>query len=423
MVLHKNPLTNQAKLILFGGLGTDRLNDLWSCDLSIKDQYKWKKLCPGGDDLPMTRNGHTAVLYRNEMFVYGGVLEDNKSFKPKEDILIYDITGNKYIIDTCFNKNDLKWRRNHTAESIGIHMLINGGIDENSNILSDTWLLDYVNLRWVKVEPKGIKPVPLAYHSSCFVMPIEKRDHPQFTAFRTPDVPQNKLVHAKLKHEGVYLWGGMNEFNTPVDDLYIIKVGKKPLEKIQPKLSGIGPQARVSATMTFYQDLNIVLIHGGRNDKYKKGVIYNDFWLLDLENLLWIKLKSNDGIGIDCCEQRFEHCSVINNNKLIIFGGASSRHFLGSDLFIADLDFFDNKLKKSTPRNNIIMSSVIDNSGKLKSVANTRKSVFSGAVFIDDNEVVPVVKKTFLENYIDNGDKIFEKIEALKLKNGRNTAY
>jgi hypothetical protein len=42
--------------------------------------------------VPLQRSGHTSVIYKGEIFIYGGVLEDN-GFKgvTKEEVLIYDI--------------------------------------------------------------------------------------------------------------------------------------------------------------------------------------------------------------------------------------------------------------------------------------------------------------------------------------------
>jgi len=41
------------------------------------------------EDNPLARNGHTAVVKENEIFIYGGSL-DRYLHKPKEDIIIFD---------------------------------------------------------------------------------------------------------------------------------------------------------------------------------------------------------------------------------------------------------------------------------------------------------------------------------------------
>jgi hypothetical protein len=106
--------------------------------------------------------------------------------------------GQKFINESCYNKNEMKWRKNHIAESLGTHMLIFGGIDDYGNVLSDTWLLEFVNLRWIKIEPKGYKPPPLAYHSSCFVIAREKLNHQSYSIFKFPDLPL-KLGYTNVK--------------------------------------------------------------------------------------------------------------------------------------------------------------------------------------------------------------------------------
>ena len=54
------------------------------------DNFSWKKIELNEDESPNPRYGHTAVLYKKEVFIYGGVTP-KEYFKPKEDILVYNI--------------------------------------------------------------------------------------------------------------------------------------------------------------------------------------------------------------------------------------------------------------------------------------------------------------------------------------------
>jgi hypothetical protein len=75
-------------MMIFGGLNGQGLDDLWVCDL--RDNFNWFKVKTAGKDTPTGRFGHTAVIYRREIYFFGGVVCD--SIAPEEDILIYSIS-------------------------------------------------------------------------------------------------------------------------------------------------------------------------------------------------------------------------------------------------------------------------------------------------------------------------------------------
>ena len=63
-------------------------------------------------------------------------------------------------------------RKNHIACSIGNHMFVHGGIDENENILNDTYLLSYKLLKWFPINYLEKFKIPyLAFHNCCLVIP------------------------------------------------------------------------------------------------------------------------------------------------------------------------------------------------------------------------------------------------------------
>jgi hypothetical protein len=402
---------NSRKFFLFGGLNSERYNDMWTCEYNNDtNNFLWTKLKPKGE-IPMTRNGHTAVLYRNEMFIFGGTLEDEKVYKIKEDVLIYDVIANKFLIETCFNKKELKWRRNHIAESIGNHMLIYGGIDEEGKYLSDMWLLDYVNLRWIRMDPKGPKFPALAYHSSCLVVANERKQLPNFTIFKKPEIPINKLQNRNLKLEGVYIFGGLDEDYNYKNDVYVIKVGMKPLEKLQLTVSGTPPFPRTGCSMNFYEPLNSIIIHGGRNDKHKKGTLFNDVWILDVEKFNWIKIYTNDGYSRVGLEFRSNHCSIIKENKLIIFGGINAKNFLSSELCILELDLIENnRRKQSMLKANILNSNTMKNEDLLK---NSLKNI---EVEESEKRKVTLDTQSVFESFLEKGDKLYEKMNQIRGK-------
>ena len=135
LIQYVDEKNGEHKLLLYGGMNLLRLGEMWECYLSHLDKhthqkYKWKKITDISGDIPLPRSGHTACLYRNDVVIYGGVIEDEKAYHYKEDILIYNIFERKFTSDICTNKLNVTWRKNHIAEIIGQFMFIYGGIDE-----------------------------------------------------------------------------------------------------------------------------------------------------------------------------------------------------------------------------------------------------------------------------------------------------
>lgn len=78
-------------------------------------------------------------------------------------------------------------------------MLIHGGIEEDEDkILNDSYILDLQTFNWTKSDIKPTKTFSLAYHASTLVLQAEKRDHPQVTVYKFPDLPSSKTGIKKV---------------------------------------------------------------------------------------------------------------------------------------------------------------------------------------------------------------------------------
>lgn len=75
------------------------------------------------------------------------------------------------------------------------------------------------------------------------------------------------------------------------NDVWILRIGKRPLEWIKADVSGSPPCPRYSHSMNFYEDGNYLIIHGGRNDYSSESFALRDTYLLELYRLEWIKVN------------------------------------------------------------------------------------------------------------------------------------
>ena len=348
MIQYFDERTGEQRLILYGGMNLVRLGEVWECYLShfdkhIHQKYKWKKVTGITGDIPLPRSGHTACLYRNDIVIYGGVIEDEKAYHYKEDILIYNIYERKFTSDVCTNKTNVIWRKNHIAEIIGQFMLIYGGIDEEGVVLNDPWALDLYRMKWIQTKFATGSYLPkLYYHSSGQVFAPSKKYHPKFSLFKIFNKLGN-FNNSNIVFEGIYIFGGIYDSGKCSNDLYIIQRGK-PLGIIKPEIQGIPPRPRCQCSMNFFEKLNVLIIHGGRNEYEPNGPFFNDFFFLDIERMLWVKLETND-INL---YPRGGHSAGIIDNDLIIFGGFNDKYFLKSDIMVCNLDIIEssNHIKK-----------------------------------------------------------------------------
>ena len=62
-------------------------------------------------------------------------------------------------------------------------------------------------------------------------------------------------------------------------------------------------------------------------------------FILDLENFEWARIELYSNTRDFKVISRYGHKSTIFSNKLIIFGGMNNNNYIGSSLFIVNLDF------------------------------------------------------------------------------------
>ena len=327
---------NIYKLFLFGGMNVVRLCDLWECIISnmnkLEKKYIWKKVIINGDN-PLPRSGHSMVYYKNNLIIYGGIIEEKGGIKIKEDLLCYDINEKKFSVEVCMNKFGVTWRSFHIAEILGQYMFIYGGGDEKGNILAEPWALDLERMRWEPAKFNSETLPKRKFHCSCQVFPPQKKYHSKFSLFKVYSEP-GLFNSTKILVEGIYIFGGIDEYNKCTNDILIIKRGK-PLQLYKAITKGKPPVARCESTMNFFEKLNVVIIYGGKNEYSKYGPYFNDMYFLDVETLTWIKVELNINENF---YPRGRHCSCIVENEIIIFGGNNASFLLKTDLLIGNLD-------------------------------------------------------------------------------------
>ena len=321
-------------LYLSGGLSIKmKQMSIWLLNM---ETLEWNKLSIKNPIY--SRYGHTSIYYQNKIYFFGGTIKIEKT-TMLGGLEIFSFIDKTFIISN--EKGGPCKRKNHIAELIGNSMFIHGGIDEESNVLDDCYILNLHQMKWSVPMINSSIPTPKLYgHSSCLAVPYNVTTNISFNIYKFPD---NDIIIKKGKkniQRGLYIFGGKTkEFNGLTNNLWILLLGQEPLQWIKAETKGIQPLPRYYHSMNYFEKLGYIIIHGGRNDDLSTSSAINDTFILELINLNWIKVNLYSNIKDFKIISRFGHNSSIYENKLIIFGGVNNNNYIGSSLFIVNLDF------------------------------------------------------------------------------------
>ena len=335
-----------ADIILSGGMSASmKQMNIWQLNV---ESLEWKKIKT--ENYTNCRFGHSGIIFQNKIYYFGGRTKySNTSLSTGFELFSFsDMT---FSTPTVAGKTP-ELRRNHIAELMGTQMIIHGGISDNNDILNDVFILNFNPIKWNVVSINPFTPGPKLYgHSSSLVIPRDVVNNQRFTIYKYPDADnnKNKIQNNKLKERGLYIFGGKSKDEGGItNNLWILIMGKKPLEWVQPETKGKIPSPRYYHSMNYYEKGNFLIIHGGRNDDESESFALNDTYIFDLEHFEWMKVELYSELDNFKIIRRCGHNAIIYSNKLIILGGMNSHNYLGSSLLIVNLDFYYSSKIKTT---------------------------------------------------------------------------
>ena len=373
-------------IIITGGISTKmKTLAIWRLNLTI---LEWKKV---KTDNPIeNRYGHTALSMNNKLYIFGGKTKYlNTSYMNNLDI--FSFTERK-IINCQINGEKPENRKSHIAIFVGPQMLIHGGINVDGKILDDSYLFNMHTLTWNKCIINKICEHPKLWgHACCLVIPGQILYNPKFSIYSFPEFDTVKKKNIKKK--GLFVFGGKSNEDGLSNQLWILLMGKKPLEWIKVDTKGKPPIARYFHTMNFYERGNYVIIHGGRNDIFSDKSALNDTFLLNLENFEWLEVKLYSNISNFNVANRCGHQSIIYSDKLIILGGMNNNNYLGSSLLIINLDFsYSNNPFKDNVESKLMELSDINSANAIKKAAQIKKDLKLKEIGVINNVSLPIIK-------------------------------
>ena len=375
-------------IIITGGISTNmKILTLWSLNISL---LEWKKITPA--NLIENRYGHTALYMNNKLFIFGGKTKYlNTSYMNGLDIFSFQ---EKKIIYCPIYGEKPENRKSHIAIFVGTQMLIHGGINEEGKVLDDTVLLNMHTLTWSNCAINKICQHPKLWgHACCLVIPGQILYNPKFNIYSFPEFETSKKK--SIKKKGLFVFGGKSSEDGGLSNqLWILNMGKKPLDWIKVDTKGKAPIPRYFHSMNFYERGNYIIIHGGRNDSFSSNSALNDTFLLNLENFEWIEVKLYSNISNFSVYNRCGHQSIIYADKLIILGGMNNDNFIGSSLFIINLDFsYNNSFFKNNIETELTELSDKNSPKTRRKISLIKKNLkLKELGFVNNNVTLPKIK-------------------------------
>ena len=323
-------------------------HQLWRYNLLT---FNWEAL-NAPSQLMEGRSGHTGIIYKSKLIIFGGRYLNNTTLA---DVDIYNIDNNSWAVTQLNTSIFLQLRRNHVACLVGQQMFIHGGVDELGEYLDDSYLLNLSgSYRWIKAMTIAYGPSPkLGYHSCCLVCPMDIQKNPKFSVYRFPEITITSInrINTQIREKGIYLFGGKkSDLKDPCNKLWLLKIGRKPLEWTEVKAKGKPPCPRYLCSMNYYEKGNFIIIHGGKTKSLRNENILKDTYLFELFRFEWIRVKY--GCFESLVKPRFSHAAVIYKEKLIIFGGVNEQGFNGSNFFLIKLETEENPHQFLKKKNN-----------------------------------------------------------------------
>ena len=323
----------EKQIIICGGLSAFMKGmSIWALDL---EKLEWNKITQNSQT--NIRFGHTSIIYQNKIYLFGGRTKYGNSF-VSPGLEIFSLNDKNYINHDSEGGIIPEPRKNHIAELVGNQMLIHGGINENNQVVGDCYYLNLTQLKWGACPIIRTTPSPRLYgHSSVLVLPKEYYASNKLSIFNYPDV---EFANSRIKEKGIYIFGGKTKEDGGLSNkIWILLLGNKKLKWYNPDVKGKPPSPRYFHSMSYYDKGNMLIVHGGRNDGVSENAALNDTFIFDLENFEWMEVHLYFQLSRFKVLNRCAHQSVVFSNKLIILGGMNNNNYIGSALFIINLDF------------------------------------------------------------------------------------
>ena len=165
---HTACLYKNGVYVFGGGDGIRALNDIWRLDVGDVNKMSWKLISestdpdvapsPGKELVPKARGYHTANMVGSKLIIFGGS-DGGECFN---DVWVYDVEKHAWKRVSIPSAHR---RLSHTATIVGSYLFVIGGHDGNE-YSNDVLLLNLVTMTWDRRKVYGLPPSGRGYHGT-----------------------------------------------------------------------------------------------------------------------------------------------------------------------------------------------------------------------------------------------------------------
>ncbi|XP_071445970.1 uncharacterized protein [Hetaerina americana] len=272
---HSATLVGGHVYLLGGRNGNIPLKDFWRYSLA---DSRWEQLKPTGECPPCLQE-HSAVAFRDAIYVFGGEL--GFSAGTETPLWVYQIKANSWRkIRSQKGVSVPRGRRGHTALVHRGAMLLYGGYQDLRGSCSELWVFDFETESWHLQGGGGSGDRPPARHKHSAILheecmwiyggmtDLQERGdfwrwdtHSKtWTNIRSRPNPGPLHGHAACKLPSSMLMFGGERDGQPTNELWRFHFGTESWERLQP--SGLRPQPRAESVALAVSQL---LLHPPRS--------------------------------------------------------------------------------------------------------------------------------------------------------------
>ena len=222
-------LVHQNKMYIFGGEDLVTENNItYVFDF---ESGEWDRIIPTEAGLPPPIDSHSAVLWKNgdttSMVVFGGYIGGNRS----NQMFKLDLGTHQWT--RCSGNAPIAARSLHSAIEYKDSMYVFGGQGENSEPFGDLWRMDLHSDTWELLQPAGAPPAPRSGHTvnavwDCMVI---------FGGLLEGDQETNQLYSYNMTDN---MWGLIQFEHVPADPVTEKQVEEWKKDKPQKIITPFG---------------------------------------------------------------------------------------------------------------------------------------------------------------------------------------
>ena len=273
-----DPIRREA--ILFGGFaGGAPFGDAWK--LSLGAEPAWTQISSSGS--PAARRGHSMIYdpVRDRMVLFGGY---SGTYRNDTWQLSLGSAPAWTQLTTTGNPPASNW---HSAiyDPVRDAMVVFGGINPDTDLRNQTWVLSFATMAWTLLEPAGALPEPRFGHTAVY------------------DAIADRMI----------VFGGRNpDF---ANDVWALSLASPEWTRFLP--AAPLPQAREGAPGIFDPVENRLIVFGGWDDATTR----NDTWAFSFVTSAWLDVSPSVRPPT-----RSGSAAIYDpvQDRMIIFGGNST---------------------------------------------------------------------------------------------------